>query len=85
MTLRERLATMDDGHWLLISAPKIEHMLTGTSRVGVTKGGVVCIEYEDGTIEERPGSGAILDGMDADNLSIFILVQYVQDGRREAR
>jgi hypothetical protein len=80
-TIKERLATMDDGHWLLIAAPTIEHMITGTSRVGVMKDGTVKVAYEDGTIEERRGNDALLGTMDADNPSLFALVDYVQDGR----
>jgi len=80
-TIRERLATLEDGHWLLIVAPTIEHMMTGTSRVGVTKDGTVKVAYEDGTIEKRRGNDALLGTMDADNPSLFALVGYVQDGR----
>jgi len=80
-TIKERLATLENGHWLLIAAPTIEHMMTGTSRVGVMKDGTVRVEYEDGTIEERKAGDAILGTMDADAPSLFALVGYVQDGR----
>jgi hypothetical protein len=80
-TIKERLTTLKDGHWLLIVAPTIEHMITGTSSVGVMKDGTVKIAYEDGTIEERRGTDALLGTMDADNPSLFALVGYVQYGR----
>ena len=80
-TIKERLATLKDGHWLLIAAPNIEHMMTGTTRVGVMKDGTVKVAYEDGKIEERKGNDALLGTMDADNPSLFALVEYVQDGR----
>lgn len=80
-TIKERLTTLEDGHWLLIVAPPIEHIMTGTSRVGVMKDGTIKIAYEDGTIEERRGTDALLGTMDADKPSLFALVGYVQDGR----
>ena len=80
-TIKERLATLEDGHWLLIVAPTIEHMMTGTARVGVMKDGTVKVAYEDGTIEERKAGDALLGTMDADAPSLFALVGYVQDGR----
>jgi len=80
-TIKERLATLEDGHWLLIVAPTIEHMMTGTTRVGVMKDGTVKVAYEDGTIEERRDGDALLGTMDADAPSLFALVGYVQDGR----
>ena len=80
-TIKERLATLEDGHWLLIAAPTIEHMMTGTTRVGVMKDGMVRAAYEDGKIEERKGNDALLGAMDADNPSLFALVGYVQSGR----
>jgi hypothetical protein len=80
-TIKERLATLEDGHCLLIVAPTIEHMMTGTARVVVMKDGTVKAAYEDGTIEERRGNDALLGTMDADNPSLFALVGYIQDGR----
>lgn len=80
-TIKERLATLEDGHWLLIVAPNIEHMITGTTRVGVMKDGTVKVAYEDGTIEERKAGDALLGTMDADAPSLFALVGHVQDGR----
>ncbi len=80
-TIKEKLVSLEAGHWLLISAPTIEHMMTGTTRVGVMKDGTVKVVYEDGTIEERRGNDALLGTMDADNPSLFALVAYVQDGR----
>jgi hypothetical protein len=81
-TITERLATIPEGHWLLISAPRIEHMLTGASRVGIMRDRTIKISYEDGTLEERKGSEALLGTMDADNPSLFALVGFVQDGRK---
>jgi len=63
-TIKERLATLEDGHWILIAAPTIEHMMTGTTRVGVMKDGTVKVEYEDGTIKERLGNDALLGTID---------------------
>ena len=81
MTLREKIETLEEGHWLMIVAPRIEHALTGTSRVGVTREGTIKLMYEDGTTEERDG-GKFLDTIDADDSSLFALVGYVQDGRK---
>jgi len=80
-TIKERLTTLEDGHWLLIGAPIIEHIMTGTTRVGVMKDGTIKVVYEDGKIEERKGNDALLGTMDADCPSLFALVEYVQDGR----
>lgn len=80
-TIKERLATLEDGQLLLIAAPTIEHMMTGTSRVGVMKDGTVKVTYEDGTIDERKAVDALLCTIDADAPSLFALVGYVQDGR----
>ena len=80
-TIKERLATLDDGHWLLIVATNIEHMMTGTTRVGVMKDGTIKVAYIGGKIEEREGNGAMLS-MYADDPSLFALVEYVQDGRQ---
>lgn len=81
MKMKNKLATLKDGHWLLIVAPTIEHMMTGTRRVGVMKDGTIMVEYEDGTIEERKAVDSLLGTMDADSPSLFALVGYVQDGR----
>ena len=84
-TIRERLATLEDGHWLLIAAPTIEHMMTGTSHVGIMKNGTIKVVYKDGAIEERKGTDALLGTMDADQPSLFALVEYVQDNRSTAK
>lgn len=81
MTLKEKLKTIEAGHWLLIVAPTIEHIITGTVRVGVMQDGTINVEYEDGTIEKRTGADALLAAMDADSPSLFALVGYVQEGR----
>ena len=81
MTVKERLATLPDGQWLLIVGTRMEHMITGTHLVGVLKNGTVCVRYTDGMTEERMGTDALLGTMDADNPSLFALVEYVQDGR----
>ena len=80
-TIKERLATLDDGHCLYIVAPTIEHKITGTSCVRVMKDGTIKVVYEDGMIEERKGADALLGTMDADQPSLFALVEYVQNGR----
>ena len=84
-TIRERLATLEDGHWLLITAPTIEHMITGTSHVGIMKNGTIKVVYKDGMIEERKDADALLGTMDADQPSLFALVEYVQDNRSTAK
>ena len=84
-TIRERLATLEDGHWLLITAPTIEHMITGTSHVGIMKNGTIKVVYKDGMIEERKGADALLGTMNADRPSLFALVAYVQDNRSTAK
>jgi len=80
-TIKDRLAKLENGHWLLIVASNIEHLITGTTRVGVMKDGTIKVEYADGKIEERKSNEALIGTMDADNPSLFKLVGYVQDGR----
>lgn len=84
-TIKERLATLDDGHCLYIVAPIIEHMITGTSHVGIMKDGTVKVVYKDGMIEERKDADALLGTMNADRPSLFALVAYVQDNRSTAK
>jgi len=80
-TIKERLATLDDGHCLYIVAPIIEHKITGTSCVRVMKDGTVKVVYKNGMVEERKGTDALLGAMDADQPSLFKLIEYVRNGR----
>jgi hypothetical protein len=81
-TIKQRLATLEEGHWLLIVAPAFEHIITGVLRVGVMKNGVVKVMYEDHTVEECADCDALLSEMDADNPSLLALVAHVQDRRK---
>lgn len=80
-SISERLQTIEEGHWLLICAPRVEHMITGTTKVGILRDGLVKVVYEDGKQEERQGTPELLNAMDADNPSVIKLVSFVQDGR----
>jgi hypothetical protein len=81
MTLKEKLKRLEPGRHLLIVSPVIEHIMTGTQKVGVERDGTVECMYSDGSVETRMGNDAIL-GMDADELSVLELVSYIQEGRK---
>ena len=80
-TIGERLKTLEPGHWLLIVAPRFEHVITGTDLVGVMQDGTVKLRYTDGSVEARRASESVLS-MPADDPKLIELVEFVQAGRQ---
>jgi len=80
MTLKEMIESLPDNGYLLVSAPAIEHMITGTRTVAITRDGVIHVLYEDMEEEERLADDEILSS-DADNPNLLSFVSFVQYGR----
>ena len=47
----------------------------------VMKDGTVNVVYKNGMVEEQKGTDALLGAMDADQPSLFELIEYVRNGR----
>jgi hypothetical protein len=84
MTLKEKLRTCQEGTWWVIEDTDVAHGITGTTEVGVRSDGLIRVQYLDGEIEERAGTDALFDSLEADAGCLFRLVAFVQDGRKEA-
>lgn len=81
MTVGKRLSMMKEGTWLMLGPPRIQQIMTGVVRAGISREGVVALTYEDGTLEERPACEALL-ALKVEDVTLLGLVSYVQAGRQ---
>lgn len=79
-TLQDRLKSMPRGHWLFLNPPNYMHLMAGTRKAGIRKNGLIQLEYQDGLQESRKANKSILQ-TPVDDLTLFMLVSYVQDAR----
>lgn len=80
MTLRERLAELEDGYCLMIGGTVLEYAITQTSDVRVTKNGVLEIVNAHGRKTVCKCDEALLDSPEY-ALTIFTAVDFM--GRSE--
>ena len=75
MTIREHLATLTGNEVIIVNAPVIEHNLTATRRVIITRRNTVVVTYHNDTTKAAPLTEQLLD-QPADLMS---LVKRVED------
>lgn len=83
MTTAESIGKLQPGACYILSAPKVQMILTGVADARISHDGRIRLTYEDGTVELGRASQKILD-TDMDDHSLFEWVTCVQEQRQSS-
>ena len=80
-TLQAEIDGMAEGQYLMIVGTVIDHMMTGTRKVGIERDGTIKVMYTDGIIESRAADQSILQTHPRMPGMVIKLVGFVQANR----
>ena len=80
MTLKERLANLNNGASTMYGLPKLQQAMTGVVTATVSKSGLVTLTYTDDTTESRQATADLLN-TEMSTMHVNNLISFVQAGR----